>query len=137
MSLRDVYRQYNEEVEFITVYVREAHPTGGWWLGESRTQQLVMDLMNARVRTDVADPTTLEERRAVADACHKTLLGGEVPVYVDTMDDHVSTLYTGKPTRIYLIGRDGRVVYNPGIGPFGFNPEHLGAAIDEYLGAAS
>ena len=83
--------------------------------------------------TDIADPTTLEERRAVASACQETLFDGEMTVYVDTIDDRVSTMYTGKPTRIYLIGRDGRVVYNPGIGPFGFNPDHLGQEIEAYL----
>lgn len=28
---------------------------------------------------------------------------------------------------------DGRVVYNPGIGPFGFNPDHLGEEIEAYF----
>ena len=137
MSLKDVYRKYHEQVEFITIYVREAHPTDKWWLGESRTQRAIMDLSKALVRTDIRDPATMEERRKVASACHETLLDGEVPMYVDTMDDHVSTMYTGKPTRIYLIGKDGRVVYNPGIGPFGFNPKHLGEEIAAYLGAGA
>ena len=135
MSLKDVYRKYQEQVEFITVYVREAHPSDKWWLGESRTQRALNRLTRARFRTDIADPTTMAERREVASACQKTLLDGEVPMYVDTIDDRVSTMYTGKPTRIYLIGRDGRVVYNPGIGPFGFNPKHLGEQIEAYLAA--
>ena len=133
MSLQDVYKKYQDQVEFITIYVREAHPLDKWWLGESRTQRTIMSMTEARVRTDIVDPETLELRRKVASACQKALLGGEVPMYVDTMDDRVSTLYTGKPTRIYLIGRDGRVVYNPGIGPFGFNPKHLGREIESYL----
>jgi hypothetical protein len=53
------------------------------------------------------------------------------------IDDHVSTMYTGKPTPIYLIGKDERVVYNPGIGPFGFNPKHLGEEIAAYLGVGA
>ena len=137
MSLKDVYRKYHDQVEFITIYVREAHPTDKWWLGESRTQRAIMDLSKALVRTDIRDPATMKERRKIASACHETLLDGEVPMYVDTMDDHVSTMYTGKPTRIYLIGRDGRVVYNPGIGPFGFNPKHLGEEIAAYLGTGA
>lgn len=55
---------------------------------------------------------------------------------MDTIGDEVSAAYAGKPTRIYLIGTDGRVVYNPGIGPFGFNPEHLGDEIAAYLARA-
>lgn len=137
MSLRDVYEKHHERVEFITVYVREAHPSDKWWLGESRTQRAFFELTNAPARTDIADPTTLDERRAIADACHKTLLDGVVPLYVDTIDDHVSTLYTAKPTRMYLIGSDGRVVYNPGIGPFGFNPTHLDREIEAYLGSGA
>jgi hypothetical protein len=133
VSLKDVYEKHHEEVEFITVYVREAHPTDKWWLGESRTQKAIFRLTKAPARTDIVDPKTLEERRKVAAACHETLLDGIVPLYVDTIDDEVSTLYTAKPTRIYLIGRDGRVVYNPGIGPFGFNPNHLDREIEAYL----
>jgi hypothetical protein len=129
----DVYRRFESQVEFIAVYVREAHPNDKWWLGESRTQRAFFELADARARVDIRDPTSLDERRVVAKACQETLLGGEVPLYVDTIDDHVSTLYTGKPTRIYLIGTDGRVVYNPGFGPFGFNPEHLGREIEKYL----
>ena len=137
MSLKDVYRKYRDQVEFITVYVREAHPSDKWWLGETRTQRTIMDWADARVRTDIVDPATMEERRTVASACQKTLLDGEMPLYVDTIDDRVSTMYTGKPTRIYLIGQDGRVVYNPGIGPFGFNPKHLGSEIEQYLAERS
>ncbi|MCP4005118.1 MAG: hypothetical protein GY725_13065 [bacterium] len=42
-------------------------------------------------------------------------------------------LYTSRPTRIYFIDRAGKVIYNPGIGPFGFNPDHLEPVIQEYL----
>ena len=33
MSLRDLYRQYHEQVQFLSIYIREAHPKDGWWLG--------------------------------------------------------------------------------------------------------
>ncbi len=52
---------------------------------------------------------------------------------MDTIENEVAVAYTARPTRIYLIGRDGRVVYNPGIGPFGFNPDHLEPAIERTL----
>ncbi len=84
-------------------------------------------------RLDVRDPVSLEQRRKVAASCKATLFDGVVPLYVDDIDDHVATLYTARPTRIYLIDRDGRVTYNPGIGPFGFNPDHLEAAIEAQL----
>jgi len=36
-------------------------------------------------------------------------------------------------TRIYVLDRDGHVIYNPGIGPFGYNPDHLGNETKKYL----
>ena len=56
-----------------------------------------------------------------------------MPVYVDKMDNRVQKIYNSFPTRIYLIGIDGRVVYNPGPGPWSFNPDYLGPEIEKYL----
>ncbi len=117
--------------------MKEAHPTDKWWLGRSRTQRVVHEWSGNPARLDVEDPVTLEQRRRVAASCQSDLFDGVVPLYVDTMEDAVSRAYTGKPTRIYLIGRDGRVVYNPGIGPFGFSPDGLAAAIESHLAEPS
>ena len=51
---------------------------------------------------------------------------------VDEMDDAVNKAYAAFPTRLYLVGLDGRVVYAGGLGPFGFKPAELGEAIDKY-----
>jgi hypothetical protein len=42
-------------------------------------------------------------------------------------------MYAAKPTRMYLIGRDGKVVYNPGFGPMAFNIDHLEREMMRYL----
>ena len=133
MRLKDLYEKYRDRVEFIVVYVKEAHASDGWWLGRSRTQRLVNDLSGNLARSDVKEPVTLEQRRRVAASCQANLFDGVVPLYVDQMDNRVASLYTARPTRIYFIDREGRVIYNPGIGPFGFSPDHLEPAIEEYL----
>ena len=133
MRLTELYQKYRERVEFLVVYVKEAHASDKWWLGRSRTQRTVNALLGERSRTDIVEPVTLEQRRKVAASCQAHLFNGVVPLYVDTMGDEVSAAYTGNPTRIYLIGTDGRVVYNPGTGPFGFNPDRLEEAIQDYL----
>ncbi len=133
MRLKELYEKYRADVEFIVVYVKEAHPSDRWWLGRTRTQRLTHQLMGSLNRIDVADPVTLAQRRRVAASCQANLFDGVVPLYVDTIANEVALAYTARPTRIYLIGRDGRVVYNPGIGPFGFSPDHLEPAIEEYL----
>ena len=133
MRLEELHQKYRDRVEFMVVYVKEAHPTDKWWLGRSRTQRLLHQLSGNPARLDVADPVTLEQRRKVAASCQAKLFEGVVPLYVDAMDDAVSARYAGKSTRIYLIGKDGRVLYNPGLGPFGFSPDGLEKAIASYL----
>lgn len=78
------------------------------------------------------DPQTIKERRAVAGECENALQYG-LRTYVDEMDDEVNKMYAAWPTRLYLIGLDGRVVYAGGLGPYDFKPAKLKAAIDRYL----
>lgn len=78
----------------------------------------------SRAAVDITQPTTYEERRKVAIRSRKELLG-DIPFNVDTIDDKVTNLYNSLPTQIYLIGKDGRAVYNPGIGLISFNPDYL------------
>ncbi len=86
----------------------------------------------SKAATDVYDPKTIEERRAVAGRCEATLQY-DILTYVDEMDDAVNKAYAAFPTRLYLVGLDGRVIYAGGLGPFGFKPAELGTVIDEYL----
>jgi len=133
VSLKDLHAKYGDSVEFIVVYVREAHASGAWWWGRSRTQRTLHALSGNPARMDVEEPTTLAERREIAGRCASTLLDDSVPLYVDDMANSVGAAYAANPTRIYFIGRDGRVVYNPVIGPFAFNPTHLEPVIEDYL----
>ncbi len=131
MSLHDLYREYDDRVQFLMIYIREAHPVDGWWFGEGLMGKMVKRF-TPQVSTDTYDPKTLEERRAVAGQCEDALQYG-IRTYVDDMDDAVSKAYAARPTRIYLVGHDGRVVYAGGLGPFGFKPNELKAAIERYL----
>ena len=118
MSLRDLYAQYNEQVQFLTIYIREAHPLDGWDVGSENR---------------IYDPKTLAERQKVAGMCEVAMQYG-IRTYVDEMDDAVMTVYAAWPERLYLVGVDGRIAYAGGLGPFGFKPADLKAAIDTLLG---
>ncbi|MCK5054655.1 MAG: hypothetical protein KAR65_10265 [Anaerolineales bacterium] len=118
-------------MKFISIYIREAHPVDGWWLGKGPFG-VMLKLAKLKAATDVYDPKTIEERRAVAGDCEEALKYG-IHTYVDEMDDAVNQAYAAWPTRLYLIGLDGRVIYHGGLGPFDFHPSKLGAAIEEYL----
>jgi len=131
VSLHDLYKRYHDRVQFLVIYIREAHPIDGWWLGGG-IMGLLLKLKRSKAATDVYDPKTIEERRAVAGQCEVALQYG-IRTYVDEMDDAVNKAYAAWPTRLYLVGVDGRVVYAGGLGPWGFKPAELGAAIQDYL----
>ena len=131
MSLKDLYDKFGDNVQFVSIYIREAHPVDGWWFGKGITG-LAMRAARVRAATDVYDPETIEERREVAGRCETSLAYG-IPTLVDEMDDAVNEAYAAWPTRLYLIDLEGRVVYHGGLGPWGFKPAKLGAVIEEYL----
>jgi alkylhydroperoxidase family enzyme len=113
--------RYGEQVEFLAIYVREAHPTTGWRMQSNDKEGVVF-----------AQPRTDAERAEVAEQCC-TKLKMTMPLLVDAVDDRVGHLYSGMPDRLYLIDRNGRVAYKSGRGPFGFKPGELEQAIVMHL----
>ena len=77
-------------------------------------------------------PRRLKNAGRVAGECQTALQYG-IKTYVDEMDDHVNHAYAGWPTRLYLVGLDGKVVYAGGQGPIGMKPKELKDAIEKYL----
>lgn len=116
MSLRDLYQQYNDRIQFILVYTREAHPTDGWYMGDH----------------DIRNHQSMEERREVAGMCEVALQHG-IKTYVDEMDDAVAEAYASLPDRLYLVGLGGTVVYAGARGPWGVKPAELKEAMDKHL----
>ena len=106
---------------FFVIYIREAHPTDEW-LVESNEQDNVL----------YAQPTTLQARTEVASAC-ALRLDLTMPMLIDDLEDSTDRQYYALPDRLYLVGRDGRIVYRGLPGPFGFIAAELEQAIERYL----
>jgi hypothetical protein len=115
--LTDLHKKYQDRAEFLSVYIREAHPTDGWRMAS-----------NDQVGVTIAQPRTNEERIAVAAKCC-TALNMRMPLLVDAIDDRVGHAYSGMPDRLYVIDRDGRVFYKGGRGPRGFKPAEMEQAL--------
>jgi iodothyronine deiodinase-like protein len=64
------------------------------------------------------------ERTAAATLCSKTL-NVTMPLLTDDLDNRVGHAYSGMPTRLYIIDREGRVAYKSGRGPFGLKPGEM------------
>jgi hypothetical protein len=77
-------------------------------------------------------PRTTQEREAVAAKCCQALKI-TMPLLVDAIDDRVGHTYSGMPDRLYVVGRDGRIVFKGGRGPFGFNPAEMEQALALHL----
>ena len=131
MGIQQLYEKYHEQVQFLSIYIREAHPVDGWCLGRRLTKNIMLKFA-PKVSMEHYDPKTIEERRAVAGECETALQYG-IHTYVDEMDDYVNDTYAAWPTRLYLIGTDGRIVYGGGLGPYDFKPAKLENAIKGYL----
>ena len=116
-NIEKLYRRYRDRATFVMVYVREAHPTGGWQL-ES----------NNRIGVAIPQPQSNDERVKVAQMC-SSRLGLGMPMLVDTIDDAVGARYSGMPSRLYLLDHRGRVAFKNGRGPFGFKPAELEHAL--------
>jgi len=114
--------KYKDQVQFLLVYVREAHATDGW-----------QAKANERDRVLLAYAETIEQKEEHATACARKL-DIRFPVMVDKMDNKVERDYTGMPDRLYLVGRDGRIAWKGDKGPAGFRPPELEAAIQKELG---
>jgi hypothetical protein len=79
---------------------------------------------NDRFGIAAAQPKTDAERTAAAEQCC-SLLEMNMPVLVDAIDDRVGHAYSGMPDRLYVLDRDGKVVFKSGRGPFGFKPGEM------------
>lgn len=105
-----IYNDYKEKADFLTVYVREAHPTDEWQ-------------MKSNVKDDVcyAQPKTLQQRVAIAQDFTKRFQY-PLPFGIDDMSNAANNAYAAWPERLYIIDERGRIVYRGGIGPFHYKP---------------
>jgi len=110
-----IYNDYKEHADFLTVYVREAHPTDEWQ-------------MKSNVKDDVcyAQPKNLAQRVAIANDFIKRY---RYPIAfgIDDIDNAAESAYSAWPERLYIIDESGRIAYRGGMGPFHYNPDEARA----------
>jgi len=84
--------------------------------------------VNEKQQVVFASPKDMSERTTVAESCVRKL-NIQIPALLDNFENSTETAYTGWPDRLYVIGRDGKVVYKSKPGPFGFHPADMKAAL--------
>ena len=119
--MTQIYRRFQDRVEFFVVYVQEAHPTDGW-----QTDSNIADGVLFRQHQSYA------EREAVAQSCSLDLHIG-LPIIIEEMDNAIDEAYGAAPERLYLVDVDGKVAYQGGAGPHFFNLDEWERAIEAYV----
>ena len=108
-----IFDDYKEHADFLTIYVREAHPTDEWQ-------------MKSNIKDDVcyAQPRSLSDRLAIANDFTKRF-HYPVPFGVDDMNNAANDAYAAWPERLYIIDESGKIAYRGGMGPFNYHPAEV------------
>ena len=108
---------YRDKVEFLCVYIQEAHPRDGWQVPNNTEQGVVYKQAGSE-----------DERAEIAEACVLNL-NLKLPMALDDMSNVVDTAYAALPDRLYLVDREGHIHYRSGPGPWGFDVDAWEEAI--------
>jgi len=102
----EIYAELKDRFQFLTIYIREAHPEDGWQVEINHAQGVTYN-----------QPKTADERVGLARVC-RNRHGIEMPMAMDNMDNDAEKSYSGAPERLYLIDAHGIVAYRSERGPF-------------------
>lgn len=118
-DLKRIATAYHDRIDFRLVYISEAH--ADW-----------QSTINQKEGIDLPLARTLAEKQDHAAVCQRKL---ELPfaLVVDGMDAAAERAYQAWPSRLYLVGRDGKVAYQTRLGELDFHPDRLERAIREIL----
>lgn len=107
-----IYNDYKNRVDFLTIYIREAHPIDEWRMAS-----------NEKGKDDVCyvQPKTLAQRAAIANDFTQRFKF-PLPFGIDEMNNAANDAYAAWPERLYIIDERGRISYKGGNGPFKYDP---------------
>ena len=95
LMINSLVDEYGKDVNFLMIYIREAHPIGGREVPNNQFQ------VNA--------PTTLSERCVLAEDFDNRIQM-QMPIVVDTIDDTVADVYAPWPNRMVVLDGNGKIV---------------------------
>jgi hypothetical protein len=110
-----MYERYRDRANFLTVYIKEAHPEDEWQM-----------TANEKENVCYPQPKTLSQRVAIANDFVKRF-HYRVPLVVDEMDNSANARYAGWPERFYIVDEKGVIAFKGKPGPFGYHPEEVEA----------
>jgi hypothetical protein len=104
------YQKLNYPIDFILIYIREAHASDGWKF-DGDNFSFVRNHRNINERLDAV--------RMMANMANITQ-DQNIHIYSDTMDDRTNHLFRAWPERLYVL-HEGKILYRGQKGPSGYS----------------
>jgi hypothetical protein len=123
VRLDQVARKFSKDMNFLCVYIREAHPADGSQSPKNVDEDIIFN-----------KPTTDDERAHIAGAC-MLRYNYSFPMVLDDMEDTVDTKYMAGPVRLYVLDADGRIIWKSGLGPHYLDADGYEAAVEQAVSA--
>ncbi|CAH3161062.1 unnamed protein product [Porites lobata] len=112
-----ICRVFQQEVDFLLLYIEEAHPTDGWAFENNY---------------NIPQHRTTQERCQAAKLLQAQCPAVEVQVAVDTMWNTANAVYGAIPERLYII-KDSTVLYQGGVGPFRYDLSEMQSCLSHMI----
>ena len=119
-----IYKDYKDHVDFLTIYIREAHPTDEWQMRSN---------LEDKDNVCYAQPRNIGDRVAIANDFTKRYKF-PVPFGIDEMSNAANDAYAAWPERLYIIDEAGQISYKGGNGPFKYDPKEVRAWLAKRYG---
>jgi hypothetical protein len=113
--MQAMQKKYGDRVQFLTLYIKEAHPLDEWQMDSNVTEGVCYP-----------QPTSLADRVKIANDFVKRFHYA-IPLVVDPIENPANAVYAGWPERLYVVDENGTIVYKGKPGPFGYHPEEVEA----------
>jgi Flp pilus assembly protein TadD/peroxiredoxin len=120
-DLDRLYAAYGQQAPFLLVYIREAHTSDNW-----------QSTRNEREHVDLSAVRTMGDKEQHATMCVRKLQMG-FPALIDGMDGKVESAYSAWPSRAFVIGKDGRILYSTRLTELDFQPSEMEMAIKQAI----
>lgn len=118
-ALRALGQRYGAHIPFLLVYIREAHAAGDWQSTRNRSADALL-----------APAATMDEKRDYAATCSRKL-HLDFPAVVDGLDNAVESAYSAWPSRAFIVGADGRILYSTHLTELDFHPGDMEAVLQQ------
>ena len=123
-ALNGLYERFHTRVPFLLVYIREAHAGAAW-----------QSSINQREGINVPEAKSMAAKQKNADLCIRKL---KIPysAAVDDLDGAGEKAYAAWPSRVYLVGTDGKIAFESHLDEQEFRAAALQAALEKSVARA-